>query len=150
MTNKRIDQSANLLVSHEEVVPGLPAGFIEALEDQMELETGDYYFHPLLIESVKSLKVEEDTWLMWWDNLFIGVFSELGYAEGDPGCIENIDDDFWNDFVVTDKGKIFDDNENYGDMKISAEPRFVEFIEKHPDHYKWYDARYKRPDGYQR
>lgn len=152
MGNHRIDQSANLIIDHEEVVSGLPegVGFIHALEFLIDLETEDYHFHPLLIEGIKCLKIAEDTWLLWWNRLFIGQYTANYFMDDGTGCIECIDDAFWNDFVVSDEENLFNDNENYGDMKIRAELHFVAFLNKHPDHYTWYNDRYVRPEGYVR
>ncbi len=147
----RIDGSAYLLVKHPEVISGFPAGvgFLEALEDHFEMETEDYRFHPLLIDGVKSLNIAVDTWLLWWNDNFIGQYEANYYLDTNVGCIEFSDADFWNDLLIITKPVDPLTAYDVMDMKITAEKRFVDFLKADPDQYTQYIAIYKRPEDYE-
>lgn len=143
----RIDVSGFSLYEHPEVFAGFPKhpDFLNALAEDLQTNVDNFTVHPSLMSHVKSLKVTDDAWLMWWGDIFIGQFTSEYYIQG-GGVIEYIDDAFWNDLIIFDGTALFEHNNCWGDLKIRAERRFVDYLVVQDTRWNWYERQYKRPD----
>lgn len=104
MSRVRIDINAAWLHSHPDCKPwdDKLADLLEIIADDAEVYITNIDLNESIKSDLKTLKINTDTYLMWWKNIFIGILYKE-YRLDDTDLIEFVCPKFWDDFIQLTK-----------------------------------------------